>query len=248
MATYALDVSLTGQLLIESSRIEIVGTDTRNEAFFCINKLDLSDLGLQDDASVILEVRTGRYGYEAFMLGTVSRVNYAVRYPIKSEEIRRARVDIVVVSNRSTTKGDILAHLRNLKLSVNGKPPSFLQFDVRPLAEKFWDFDPRERTVTFNDRVSDASSRGNKIETMALILHKIVEDLVFWYLSDDSSDADDHYKEQVQHFIESLIMPPPDGNLTERERIMFARNVADEYAKRGHLVSRFNQQSEEPRS
>lgn len=248
MATYALDISLTGQLLIDSSGIEIVGTDTRNEAFFCINKLDLSDLELQDDASVILEVRTGRYGYEAFMLGTVSRVNYAVRYPIKSEEIRRARIDIVVVSNRSTTKGDIIAHVRHLKLSVNGKPPSFLEFDVRPLGERFWDFDPRERTVTFNDRVSEASSRGNKIETMAVILHKIVEDLVFWYLSDDSSDADDHYREQVQRFIEGLVMPLPDDNLTERERIKFSRAVADAYANRGQLVSRFNQQSEEPRS
>jgi hypothetical protein len=248
MATYALDVSLTGQLSIESSRIEIVGTDTRNEAFFCVNKLDLSELGLQDDASVILEVRTGRYGYEAFGLGTVSRVNLTVRYPIKSEEIRRARVDIVVVSTRSTTKGDIIAHARNLKLSVNGKPPSFLQFDVRPLGERFWIFEPRERTVVFNDRVSEANSRGNQVQTMAVILPQIVEALVLWFLSDDSSDADDHYKEQVQRFIEGLGMPLPDDNSPERERLTFARAVADEYATRGQLVSRFNRQSEESRS
>lgn len=240
MPTYTEDISLTGQIAIEASRFEIAGTDTHNETFFTVSKLDLSDPALEDDARVIMEVRTGRYGYEAFPIGTVNSLNLSARYPIRSHEIGKARIDIAIISDREKTKGDVIAYLRGIKLSVNGKPPSFLQFERGPLGERFWNFDPQEGMVTFNDQLAEAHSQGN-IETMAPIVTQIIEALVFWYTSEGRDEMGDEYEEKVKGFIQKLINDIPEGQPSEKERVDFARRVADKYAANNKLVTRFNQ-------
>jgi len=219
------NLNFTSRKRIERSHIRLSGSTAGTEGYFILDRFDVSEYEFPNDAQVVVESWTGKYGFQRFEIGRLDRLDFAKQHRFAANDLPNATFRIKVVGTGSS--GKILGDADNIPVEIGGKPPSILPIDPVDLDNRVWWLEIDDETgpvLQMNQRLPDYQQIARDTEFRATIMPSVVHQIALWVASSmNSGEAD----AKVRRWAKALTLPGVDPSKV---------NVEDEDARQDFAV------------
>ena len=175
----------TGRKKIKRKDIKIALERQESEAR--VEKIDLSGLGIDENAEIMIEIETGKTGLKRESLGAVGKLDLPVAFPIDDFDFSDVSFRIKVIDSKGDSPNAlILADADNLKPDSGDFADSLLE--VKPsedLGQRIWkiEFTAGRPELLINSSLDDWQGVGKSDLFQSLIFPQVVFEIARWLRS-----------------------------------------------------------------
>lgn len=235
------NLNFTSRKRIERHHIRISGHTAGTEGYFILDRLEVSEYAFPNDAQVVVESWTGKYGFQRFDIGRLDRIDFGKQNRFAANDLPNATFRIKVVAGGES--GRILGDADNIPVEIGGKPPSILPIDPVDLDNRVWWLEIDEETgpvLQMNQRLPDYQQIARDTEFRATIMPSVVYQIALWVVTSmDSGEAD----AKVRRWAKALTLPgvdPTRVNVEDEDaRHDFAVRASKAFAKHHDLFEKY---------
>lgn len=227
------NLNYTSRQRIERAEIKISGIISGSEASFTLERFSVAEYDFPNDATVVVESFTGKYGFQRYEVGRLDQLDLAARYPFAANDLPNAVFRIKVVSPGGS--GQILGDADNIPVEIGGRPPSILPVDPVDLDNRVWWLEIDEETgpvLQMNQRLPDYQQIARDIEFRATAMPSVVYQIALWVASNINSGETNA---NIRRWTKALTFPGVDPSNTnfddEDARADFALKVVLAFAR-----------------
>lgn len=189
-------INFTGRRRITRKLVDLQLTSTDGTPRLNLVRLDLADLGLPEDAPVVVEAYR-RSNYTRLDAGTVGALDLPRNEPLPEFESATEPLFRIKVVGAGEEEGKLLAVADQLRAHVpdeeEGPQASLLSVAPNDLGQRLWKLDLTDDNpqILVNNRIADWKGFASTPEFQAFVLPEVLRQVTQWVIEGLDEDIDD---------------------------------------------------------
>lgn len=247
-------INFTGRRRITRKLVDLQLRSTDGPPRLDLVRLDLSDLGLPEEAPIVVEAYR-RANYTRLDAGTVGELDLPRGEPLPEFESATEPLFRIKVVGAGEDEGKLLAVADQLRAHVpdeedEGPQASLLSVAPNDLGQRLWKLDLTDDhpQILVNNRIADWKGFASTPEFHAFVLPEVLRQITQWVIEGMDEDIDDEETPRamwMRLMADTLGRDPHDArDMDSTDLDSWMDNTVDEFCSRHALLERYEETSE----